>query len=221
MIAKQLLTDLVVPLKPTDTGTFALSSMDECRLSHLPVVDDLEFMGLISDKDILSLPEPEVEIGKRKLPLVQASIGEDQHIYDVIKTFSTLNLTMLPVVNAKNHYLGAITLPTLVRHFSDIAAIHNPGGVIVLEISSKDYSITEIAQIVEQNDAKILSLYITSYPDSTKLEVTIKVNRIDIGTLLQTFNRYNYLVKATWSQEDAYSEGLQDRFDALMNYLSI
>ena len=79
----------------------------------------------------------------------------------------------------------------------------------------------EIAQIVESNDAKILSLYITSFPDSTKLEVTIKVNRMEIGAILQTFDRYNYVIKATWSQEDAYSEGLQDRFDALMNYLSI
>jgi acetoin utilization protein AcuB len=221
MIAKQLLTDSVVPLKPTDTGAFALAYMDECRLSHLPVTDEPDYLGLISDKEILTVHEPESEIGMRNLPLSQVSIGEDQHIFEVIKMFSSLNLTLLPVVNQRNHYMGSITLPVLVRHFSEIAAIHNPGGVIVLEINNKDYSITEIAQIVESNDAKILSLYITSFPDSTKLEVTIKVNRIDIGTLLQTFNRYNYVIKATWSQEDAYSEGLQDRFDALMNYLSI
>jgi acetoin utilization protein AcuB len=221
MIAKQLVTGSVIPLKPTDTGAFALVYMDECRLSHLPVVDDLNFLGLISDKDILAMQEPDSEIGNLKLPLTQANIEENQHIYEVIKTFAALNLTLLPVVNAKNHYVGAITLPTLVSRFSDMAAIHNPGGLIVLEINSKDYSFTEIAQIVESNDATILSLYITSYPDSTKLEVTLKVNRIDIGTLLQTFNRYGYLIKATWSHENAYTEGLQDRFDALMNYLSI
>ena len=132
-----------------------------------------------------------------------------------------MNLTMLPVINDKNHYLGAIILPTVVNSMAEIVGIHNPGGVIVLEINDKDYSLTEIVQIVESNDAKILSCFVTSYPDSTKLEVTIKVNRMEIGPLLQAFFRFDYVVKASWSKENSYNEGLQDRFDALMNYLSI
>ncbi len=221
MIAKQLITDTIIPLKPADTGAYAISQMEELRCSHLPVVNGVEFLGMISDAEIVALQEPEQEIGRYKLSLVHAYISENQHIYEVIKLFSTLHLTLLPVVNDRNQYLGAITLSTLVDHLADMAALHNPGGIIVLEINDKDYSLTEIAQIVESNDAKILSLYITSFPDSTKLEVTIKVNRIDIGPVLQSFFRFNYLVKASWSQEDVYSEGLQDRFDALMNYLSI
>ncbi len=221
MIAKHLITDSVIPLKPTDTGMFAIARMDECHLSHLPVVDDQNFLGLISDKELLALNDPENEIGTLKRSFDQANVEENQHIYEVIKAFAASDVTLMPVVNLKNQYIGAIILPTLVRYFSEMTAIRNPGGVIVLEINNKDYSIVEIAQIVESNDAKILSLYITSFPDSTKLEVTLKLNRIDIGTVLQTFYRYNYVVKATWSQENAYSEGLQDRFDALMNYLSI
>ena len=221
MIAKHLITDSVIPLKPTDTGMFAIARMDECHLSHLPVVDDQNFLGLISDKELLALNDPENEIGTLKRLFNQANVEENQHIYEVIKAFAASDVTLMPVVNLKNQYIGGIILPTLVRYFSEMTAIRNPGGVIVLEINNKDYSIVEIAQIVESNDAKILSLYITSFPDSTKLEVTIKLNRIDIGTVLQTFYRYNYVVKATWSQENAYSEGLQDRFDALMNYLSI
>jgi hypothetical protein len=128
---------------------------------------------------------------------------------------------MLPVLNDKNQYLGAIALPTLVEHLGNMAALRNPGGIIVLEVNEKDYTLAEIAHIVESNDAKVLSLYLTSFPDSTKLEITIKINRIDIGPILQTFFRFNYMVKASRSKEHAYSEGLQDRFDALMNYLSI
>jgi acetoin utilization protein AcuB len=221
MIAKQLITETIIPLKPTDTGAFAISQMEEFRCSHLPIVNGVEFLGVISDTEIMALHEPDQEIGSYKLSLIHAYISENQHIYEVIKTFSALHLTILPVVNDKNQYLGAIGLSTLVNHLAEVAALHNPGGIIVLEINDKDYSLTEIAQIVESNDAKILSLYMTSFPDSTKLEVTIKINRIDIGPVLQTFFRFNYLIKASWSQEDAYSEGLQDRFDALMNYLSI
>jgi acetoin utilization protein AcuB len=221
MTAKQLVTDTIIPLNPTDTGAYAISQMEELRCSHLPIVSGAEFLGVISDHEIVALQDPDQQIGSYRLSSVRAYVTESQHIYEVIKTFSALKLTLLPVVNEKNQYVGAISLSGLVNHLSEMAALHHPGGIIVLEINDKDYSLTEIAQIVESNDAKILSLYITSFPDSTRLEVTIKINRIDIGPVLQTFFRFNYLVKASWSQEDAYTEGLQDRFDALMNYLNI
>jgi CBS domain-containing protein len=221
MTAKQLITSHVVPVHVTDTGAFALLQMEEARLSHLPVVDGGGYIGLISDKSILAADDPEREIGGNNFTLINAVVTEQQHLYEVIKIFSTLNLSLLPVVSERNQYLGAIVLSTVVHALAELVGLHEPGGIIVLEINDKDYSITEIAQIVESNDAKILSLYMTSFPDSTKLEITIKINRIDIGPVLQTFFRFNYLIKASWSNEDAYTEGLQDRFDALMNYLNI
>jgi len=221
MIARQLITESIIPLKPSDTGAFAISQMEEFRCSHMPIVDGTEFIGLISEAEIVAMQEPELEIGQYKLSLLLAYISENQHIYDVITLVSSLHLTLLPVVNEKNQYLGVIGLSTLVEHLGNMAALHNPGGIIVLEINDKDYSLIEIANIVESNDAKVLSLYITSFPDSTKLEITIKINRIDLGPILQTFFRFNYLVKASWSKEDAYSDDLRNRFDALMNYLNI
>ncbi|MCX6306706.1 MAG: CBS domain-containing protein [Bacteroidetes bacterium] len=221
MIAKQLITSHIIPLKRTDTGVFALAQMDEARLSHLPVVDGDEFIGVISDKEIQAVDEPEYEIGQFKILLTRAFVAEEQHVYEVLKLFSSLNLTMLPVVSEANQYVGAIILPTLVNVLAEMVGIQNPGGVIVLEINDKDYSLAEIVQLIESNDAKILSCFVTSQPDSTKLEVTLKVNRIEIGPLLQAFFRLNYTVTASWSKEDLYHEGLQDRFDALMNYLNI
>jgi signal-transduction protein with cAMP-binding, CBS, and nucleotidyltransferase domain len=151
---------------------------------------------------------------------VGAYVNENQHIYDAIKIFSTLSLSLLPVVTENNQYLGIITLANLIKHLAGIFAINNPGGVIILEINEKDYILTEIAKIVESNDAKVLSLSITSFPDSTKLEVTLKLNRMDIEAILQTFNRYNYSVKAYFS-EDLNHESLKERYDSLMNYLNV
>jgi predicted transcriptional regulator len=221
MIAKHLITSHVIPLKTTDTGAFALSQMDDARLSHLPIVEGHQFIGLISDKEILAVDEPESGLGNYNITLARPAVTEEQHVYEVLKLFSELNLSLLPVVNDQNAYLGSIVLPTVVQTLADIIGIQNPGGVIILEINDKDYNLTEIVQIVESNDAKILSCFVHSEPDSTKLEITLKVNRIEIGPLLQAFFRLNYLVKASWSKEDSYNAGLQDRFDALMNYLNI
>jgi CBS domain-containing protein len=221
MIAKDLINDAIIALRPSDIGSDALGLMDELRVSHLPVVNELEFIGLISDSDIYNRGEFEEPVWDGKAVLNRAYIYENQHVYDAFLISSDQKLTLLPVLNAKNQYMGVIVLADLVQALSSIATLKNPGGIIVIEINEKDYLLTEIAGIVESNDAKILSLYITSHPDSTKLEITIKVNRVDIGAILQTFYRYNYLVKASWSKQDSFTDGLQDRFDSLMNYLNI
>lgn len=221
MTAKDLINEIVIALRPADIGSDALGLMDELRVSHLPVVQELEFLGLISDSDIYTRGEFELAVWDGKFPLNKPYIYENQHIYDVLLMFDEHKITLLPVLNAKNQYLGVITLADVVQRLSGITALKNPGGIIALEINEKDYLLTEIAGIVESNDAKILSLYITSHTDSTKLEVTIKLNRYDIGAVLQTFYRYNYIVKASWSNDDSFTEGLQDRFDSLMNYLNI
>ena len=221
MLAKSLITETFTPLKTSDSGAVALGLMDEYRVSHLPIVNNVEFLGVISDTDIYNMNSFDDPVGNHLLSITGAYVVEDEHIYDVIKTFAEHQLTLLPVISEKNNYLGVITLQSLAGHLAAITAVDNPGGIIVLEVNEKDYSLSEIAQIVESNDAKVLSLYMNSVPDSTRLEITLKLNRIDIGPVLQTFNRYNYLVKASYSDKDVYNEGIQDRFDSLMNYLNI
>ncbi len=83
-----------------------------------------------------------------------------------------------------------------------------------------DYSLSEIARIIESNDAKILSLFVHSWPESTKIEVTLKINRVELGAILQTFNRFNYNIKAIFSEQDDLDD-LRERYDSLMNYLNI
>ena len=220
MNARQFISNMIIPLKTSDTGTFALSIMEEYRVSHLPVVNDLEYLGLISDKDIFSLNNFEEPVGNHSLSLSRPYVTENQHVYEVVKTFSELKLTLLPVLDENNQYLGVINLTNVIRLFSEIFAIDNPGGIIILEINEKDYLLTEIAQIVESNDAKILNLFITSLPEVGKIEVTLKINKIDIAPVLQTFSRYDYNIKASFS-EDTYNEGLQERFDSFMKYLNV
>jgi acetoin utilization protein AcuB len=220
MITKELLSETIAPLNPSDSAAFALGIMDDFKISHLPIVQNLTFMGLISDTDIYNFNKFDEPVVNHNLSLGQVNVTEHQHIYDAIKIFSTLSLSVLPVVTENNQYLGIITQSDLIKHLAGIFAINNPGGVIILEINEKDYYLTEIAKIVESSDAKVLSLSITSFPDSTKLEVTLKLNRMDIEPVLQTFNRYNYSVKASFS-ENLNLESLKDRFDSLMKYLNV
>lgn len=220
MTAKDIVNSSFLPLRTSDTALTALSWMDEYRVSHLPVVNGIDYLGLISDSDIYNDADLDEPIGNHSLSLNHPFVEQNQHIYDVLKIMASLKLTLLPVLDDKNHYLGVITQGILIDEISNITSIQNPGATLVLEVSSNNYSLSEIAQIVESNDAKILSCFITSRPDSTEMDVTIRINRMDFYPILQTFNRYNYVVKASYGESNYY-EDLQERYDMLMNYLNV
>lgn len=220
MTALDLVAEEIPPLKTSDTGMKALAWMEEFKVSQLPIVNNTKLLGLITEEDIMDLNEPEEPLGNHKLSLEKSSILKQQHIFDVFSLMAQHKLSLLPVTDEKNTYLGCITLNNLVKKFSESASLKDAGSVITLEVNTNDYSISEIGKIVESDDAKILSLYITSSPDTTKMEVTLKVNKSDISRILQTFFRFNYTVTASYQQSE-YEEDMKKRYEALMRYLNI
>ncbi|MBW6489983.1 MAG: CBS domain-containing protein [Lentimicrobium sp.] len=220
MLAKELISDEIMPLKTSDSGLNALNWMEEFRVSHLPIVNDSDFLGLISESDIYELGNFEEPIGNHPLGLIKPYVYDNQHVYDVIGQVHQQKLSLIPVLDHQNHYLGSITLICLVKYFARLAAVDNPGGIIVLEMGIRDYSLSEIARLVEMNDSSILSLYVSTLPDSTRMEVTLKINRMDIGPIIQTFDRYNYTIKASFFEGES-SEALRDRYDSLMKFLEL
>lgn len=220
MIAKQLITDGILPLKTSDTGRTALSWMEDFKVMHLPIVNNEGFLGLVSELDIYSYNDFDEALGNHALSLVKPFVNEYQHIYDVLRIMQQNHLTLVPVVDDHEKYLGSVTLQSLLEYFAESLSITEPGGVIVLEMSLNDFVLSEIARIVESNDTKILSFFIHSDKDSTKIEVTLKLNRKEIAPIIQTFTRFNYNILASFSENDDV-EDLRDRFDSLMNYLNI
>jgi acetoin utilization protein AcuB len=221
MVAKDLISEVIPSLKTSDLGQTALNWMEIFRVSHLPIVNNQDFLGLISDSDIYDMNQPEEPIGNHSLKLFKPYVDAEQHIFEVIGLASRLKLSIVPVLDNKNHFLGVITTSDLIRHIAGISAIDQPGGIIVLELVARDYSLSQIAQIVEGNNVKVLSMYITSPPESTKLEVTLKVNSGDLSSVIRTFERYNYEVKTWVSDNDSMDRFYNERFDMLMKYLNI
>lgn len=221
MLSKYLISDIVPSLRTSDTGMKALNWMEVFRVSHLPIVNNEEFLGLISDSDIYDLNMAEEAIGNHNLSLIRPFVRYDQHVYECISLVSKLKLSIVPVLDDKNKYLGLITVHDLVRYFSSLTSVEHPGAIIVLELNSNDYSLSEISQIIEGNDAKVLSMYLMSHEDSMKVDVTIKINRTDLSPIIQTFNRYNYTIKASYMHDDILDNLYNDRFESFMTYLNV
>lgn len=219
MTARELISDSVPSLKPADTGSKVLAWMSEFKVSHLPVVNGTEYIGLISEEDVLDFNQPEEQVGNHQISL-KPSVAASQHLYDVMRLMAEQNLSIIPVLDDDKSYLGLITLQGLLNHFSAMSSFMEPGGILQVEVNTADYSLAEVSQIVESNDARILSFYISSHPNSTRMEITMKINRLDLQQIVATFERYNYTVTMAIQQSE-HPAFLKDRLDSLMNYLNI
>jgi acetoin utilization protein AcuB len=220
MLVADLITDEIPPLKHTDTVEMALDWMEQFKVSHLAVVKDRELIGLVSETDLMDYNRPDETIDELKIPLLKPIIHNYQHTYDLLKLMMSFNLTLIAVLDDKELYKGCITLKGLLANLSGMASVQNPGGVIVLEVNQADYSLTHISNIIEGNDAKILSAHVSSLPDSTKVEVTLKLNVEDLSRVLQAFYRYNYTVKASFQHGD-FENGMKNRLDEFLHFLNI
>ncbi len=221
MLAKELISDIVPALKTSDTGLDAINWMEVFRVSHLPIVNNMAFLGLISDVDIYDLNKADEPLGNHTLSYSKPYVYENQHIYDVIELASRLKLTVVPVLDQNDEYLGLITQGQLLERFADLIAAHTQGGIVELELQMRDYSLSEIARIVEDADAKILSLYVTPLLEEDKCSIAIKLNRTDLEPVLNAFDRYGYSVSTTYVDSDSYDETVKRNYDSLMKYLSM
>jgi CBS domain-containing protein len=218
MIAKKLISKEIQTVTPETTGGEALSIMQEFHLSHLAVVEDNILLGIISEEDIWNMHDEGNKINSisDKIEMLCMPLGRD--VFEIIKYMDEHKLTLLPIMG-DGKYFGAITQQSVIEALASIVAIQESGGVIILEMNKKDYSMSEISQIVESNNLKILSAYVTDVDKKNNIKLTLKLNNIDIAAVIQTFERYKYNVAASYNYSEN-TDNLSDRFDSLMRYLN-
>jgi len=207
-------------LKDSDTIQFALDLMAGNAMTDLPVVRDRKFLGIISDDVLLNLEDLSTPIGNLPLDQSNAFILEDEHVFELIRKMIEQNLYTMPVISRDGEYIGITNTQSIIRKLGSNSSLIEPGGMIVLEMNKTDYSLTEIARIVESNDALILNCFISSHENISQIEVTLKINKTDLEDIIVSFERYEYVVKASYHQS-SHKEDLQQRFDSLMHYLNM
>ncbi len=221
MLAINLISTVVPSVKTSDSGNKALQWMEFFKVSHLPIVNNQDFLGLISESDIYDLNCGDEPIGNHKLSLIRPYVFDSQHIWELVDIVSKMKLSVIPVLNTDKTYLGVITLQDLAQNYAKITAADQPGGIIVLEVGIHDYSLSEISRIVEENNAKVLSLFVSGNEYSTLLNITLKLNVNDLSAMLQSFVRFDYNIKESYLSDDAENRLFRERYESFLSYLNV
>jgi CBS domain-containing protein len=220
MLTGNLHTQTLPYLRLSDKVYQALELMNENHVEHLPIVDGDKYIGMISEDDLSQAENDHSTLEQFKQSIFNPSVKEHEHVLKAIQVAVQNGLTVVPIVGEETELIGVVTYPDLLRYSSEFMSLNEPGGLIVLEIESKNYSFNEISRLVEGNDAQIKQLNTSVDPETGLMEVTIKINKTEISDIVSTFQRHEYNVKYYFGEE-LFENELRTNYDNLMNYLKI
>lgn len=218
MLARDFLSSKLFPLKPSDSVQVAMEILNELNVAYLPVVDEGQLLSYIAIGDLMDVKPKSKKIATLITHNPPARINENQHLFEVIRLFANIPSTVVAVVDSEEKFLGIISAKELIRQMAQFSGFLEAGSILSLNIGLQDYSLSEIARIVEYNNAKVLSVHLQALEDSKRLLVHLKLNTTDLKSLVATFERYNYQVVASYYNDDDQG-ALKDRYNLLMRYL--
>ena len=219
MIAKELISHTIDSLRTSDTGEETIAMMGIFHVKHLPIVNNEQLLGMISEEDILDKDMSEA-IGSYRLNMLKPYANQNDHLFEVMKLMAENKLTVIPVVDRDEKYLGLITQEDLIAYYAVSFSFAEAGSILVIETDKINYSLAEIARIVEGEGGTILVTFLTRIEDSTKIQITLKVNQMSISRIVASLERFDYHIHGAFTEDD-YEDILKNRYDSLMSYLNV
>ncbi|WP_085536016.1 CBS domain-containing protein [Massilibacteroides vaginae] len=219
MLAKDFITKDIPVLKSFDTIEYGLTLMDDFKLKHLPIVQDSVYQGIISERELLAIPNVSSSIGSPVL--FCPCILENGHLHEALALLTRYKITLLPVVTTDGKYYGSITRENLIDLISELSNAEIAGSVLVLEVIPQDYSLADISRIIESNNARVLNLFTQIDKDTERLLVILKIDIEDASPVIRSFERFNYTVLYHFMEKGMVDEMLQQRMNELLHYMNL
>lgn len=220
MLTRELLSQTLPYLHLQDKVYQALQMMNDNHVTHLPIVDGDKYIGLISENDLLQAENDNSPIEALEQAFATIAIKEEEHFLKAVQMAVENGLSVVPVISEENELTGTVVYDDLLRFSSEFMSLNEPGGLIVLEMNSNQYSFNEISKLVETNDAQITQLNTSNDAETGIMQVTLRINKPEVSDIVATLQRYEYTVKYFFGEE-LYANELRSNYDNLMNYLKI
>ncbi|MBP7487094.1 MAG: CBS domain-containing protein [Parabacteroides sp.] len=219
MLVKDFITKDIPVLKSFDTVEYGLGLMDDFKLKHLPLIEDGLYRCLVSEKELLSLSGSKSTVGEAVL--FAPSVTESNHLLEALALVARYKLSFLPVILPSGEYVGGITSDGLLNAISDFTNAEAEGSIIMLEVLPLDYSLSDIARLVESNHSHIISMLSHTDKVTGRLLISIKIDLEDASPVIRSFERFNYTVLYYFMKKGMVDDLLEQRMSELMYYINM
>jgi CBS domain-containing protein len=206
------------PFSSSETVAEIQDFFADCTYSHFPVLDNGVYLGSISAVDAETF-ETQKNITDYRYALEGFFVRDSMVWLDVLEVFARNNANLVPILDETNKYIGYYEITDVIKFLNETPFLKETGGIIVVEKPIVDYSMSQITQIVESNNGKLLGVFV-SEADNEKIQVTIKMTVGAMNEIIQSFRRYNYQIVSE-HHEDDYLNNLKERSEYLDKYLNM
>ena len=208
----------IKPLQITDIIKDVQQLFNQLTYSHIPIIRDNIYIGCMSENDAHCF-ESDKSITDF-LYVIEGFFVRSQTVWlDVLEAFAQNDCNIMPVLDDKNNYIGYYELNDIMSLFNETPFFAEPGGIIIIEKGYNDYSFSEVCQIVESNNAKLLGTFISKIENDV-VQITLKIGSAGLNDIIHSFRRYSYNI-ISGHEEDAFLKNLKDRSDYLDKYLNL
>lgn len=218
MLITDLISKEIIPVSTNTTVEKALQMLDGFHLTHIPLFEGLTFLGNISEAHLNESPLQDV-LTNAKPYVDYFFLTETSSIFDAINEFYTHDTNVIPVLNNQKEYLGVLLVEDVMGKLSKLPLLSEPSAMLTVKIPTKQFSMSEVAKIVESNNGRIFGSFISGFEDDLT-EITIKFNAESLSSVVETFERFGYLVKLKFFNDEK-QDMMHDRYDQLMKYLDV
>jgi CBS domain-containing protein len=220
MLTLDLINNNIPRLHLQDSIAKAIQLVNDYRVTHLPVVAEDKYLGLLSEEDLLDAEDDKLSVEVLQEHFISAAVKDNMHFLNAVNAGIQFDTNVIPVINEEGDLAGVISSVDLLKTLGNFAGANEIGGIIVLEMERSQFALSEISRIVESNDSTILHLNTTTDANTGMLTVTLHVNKREIAAIVSTFERYDYDVIYYFGNEKFENE-IHSNYKHLMNYLDI
>lgn len=220
MVANELISPIIPVIHERDSAARVLRFMNEFHLSQLPLIKDQQYLGLLEETALLDLDDQEILIKNLELPHLKPAVRNDAHFFEALKIAGDFKLSLVPVVDEQDHYVGAITQENLLFAIAHFSSVHESGGILVLQMDPNDFMLSEIARLAESEDVHIWGVYTFRDPAGGQLQVILKTDRQILDSFIGVLERFNYKIQYRFDNPPS-GDDVRKNYDLLMNYLNM
>lgn len=218
MALNQFIINDLNPASPETLVEELQTVFKQLTYSHVPVLKELVYLGCLSETDVYCF-EPQQAVSEVLYAIEGFFVRDSSMWLDVLEAFAQNNSNIMPVLDAENNYIGYYQLIDIISLFNRMPFLSEPGGIVVIEKGHNDFSFSQISQIVESNNAKLLGAFI-SKTENDLSQITLKIGNVGLSTILQEFRRYGYTI-ISGHEDDTFLRTLRERSAYLDTYLNL
>jgi CBS domain-containing protein len=201
-------------LRLTDSVAKALKTLRAQGVNALAVVDNKDFIGLISSEILSQALSPEQSLADLRSHFSTFRMEEEEDVLASLPWFDEPTIDVIAITNGEGSFRGYLTKNEVGNLLLNSGLENKNGGIIRIPFQASRDSLSTIIRIIEEENGFVVRCFFQ------EPNVVLQVQTEAFGKIISNLERHGIFIEKAF----VFGEQLeidQDRFDHLMRFIDL